>query len=159
MKREIPLFVIDTKKCHKKGECDFIVCTDQDNGFVAKVEYVSATEPEYGDDYRVDCPRNGLSLKTTIKRVFGNNPKATEVKSLLKKGVEYYIESVTLSVDVTKVTTAECIEFVEKLSAGNKHYLEEAGVDFDERRIIQMSLDMLDAIKNKLFKLKLEEER
>ena len=158
MKREIPLFIIDTKKSHKKGECDFIVCTDQNNGFVAKVEYVAAAEPEYGEDYRIDCNRNGLSVKTTIKRIFGGNPKATEVKSLLKKGVDYYVESVTLSVDATKATTAECIDFIEKLSAGNKHYLEEAGIDYEERKVILTSLAMLDAIKNKLYKLKLEEE-
>lgn len=158
MKREIPLFVIDTKKSHKKGECDFIVCTDMNNGFVAKVEYVAASEPESGDDYRIDCNRNGLSIKTSIKRIFGANPKTSEIKSLLKKGVEYYVESVTLSVNATKATTEECIEFIEKLSAGNKHYLEEAGVDYDERQIILTSLAMLDAIKNKLFKLKLEEE-
>lgn len=158
MKREIPLFIIDTKKSHKKGECDFLVCTDQDNGFVAKVEYVAASEPEYGDDYRIDFNRNGLSIKTSIKRVFGANPKTAEVKSLLKKGVDYYVESVTLAVDATKATTDECIDFIEKLSAGNKHYLEEAGVDFDERKVIMTSLMMLDAIKNKLFKLKLSEE-
>lgn len=157
MKREIPLFIIDTKKSHKKGECDFIVCTDQDNGFVAKVEYVAASAPESGDDYRIDCNRNGLSIKTTIKRMLGSNPKATEIKSLLKKGVEYYIESVTLAVDATKATTDECIDFIEKLSAGNKHYLDEAGVDYDERKVIMTSLAMLDAIKNKLFKLKLSE--
>lgn len=158
MKREIPLFVIDTKKSHKKGECDFIVCTDRDNGFVAKVEYVAATEPEYGDDYRIDCNRNGLSIKTSIKHLFGANPKTAEIKSLLKKGVDYYIESVTLAVDATKATTDECIDFIEKLADGNKHYLEEAGVDYDERRVILTSLAMLDAIKNKLFKLKLSEE-
>lgn len=158
MKREIPLFIIDTKKSHKKGECDFLVCTDQDNGFVAKVEYVAASEPDYGDDYRIDSNRNGLSIKTTIKRMFGTNPKASEVKSLLKKGVDYYVESVTLAVDATKATTDECIDFIEKLSAGNKHYLDEVGVDYDERKIILTSLAMLDAIKNKLFKLKLSEE-
>lgn len=158
MKREIPLFIIDTKKSHKKGECDFIVCTDQDNGFVAKVEYVAASAPEYGEDYRIDCNRNGLSIKTSIKRMLGANPKASEVKSLLKKGVDYYVESVTLALDATKATTDECIDFIEKLSAGNKHYLEEAGIDFDERKVIMTSLMMLDAIKNKLFKLKLSEE-
>ena len=158
MKREIPLFIIDTKKSHKKGECDFIVCTDQDNGFVAKVEYVPAAGPEYGDDYRIDCCRNGLSIKTTVKRIFGSNPKTTEIKSLLKKGVDYYVESVTLSVDATRATTGECIDFIEKLSAGNKHYLEEAGIDYEERKVILTSLAMLDAIKNKLFKLKLEED-
>lgn len=142
MKREIPLFIIDTKKSHKKGECDFIVCTDQNNGFVAKVEYVASNAPEHGDDYRIDCNRNGLSVKTSIKRMLGANPKTTEIKTLLKKGVEYYIETVTLSVDATKATTDECIDFIEKLSAGNRHYLDEAGVDYDERNIVLASLAM-----------------
>lgn len=87
MKREIPLFIVDSKKAHEKGECDFWVCTDQDNGFVAKVEYVAATSPEYGEDYRIDCERCGLSIKTTIKRIFGKNPRhffsALRLSSLL----------------------------------------------------------------------------
>lgn len=39
-KREIPLFIIDTLRNHKRGECDFIVCTDKDCGFIAKVDYI-----------------------------------------------------------------------------------------------------------------------
>lgn len=34
-KREIPLFIIDNTRNHKRGECDFLVCTDKDNGFIA----------------------------------------------------------------------------------------------------------------------------
>lgn len=158
MKREIPLFIIDTKKSHKKGECDFLVCTDQDNGFVAKVEYIAESEPKYGDDYRIDCNRNGLSIKTSIKKIFGSNPKTTELRTLLKKGVDYYVEAATLSVDATKATTDECIEFIEKLINGNKHYLEEAGSDYNERMIVYSSLKMLESVKNKLYKLKLSEE-
>lgn len=39
-KREIPLFIIDNTRNHKRGECDFLVCTDKGNGFIAKVDYM-----------------------------------------------------------------------------------------------------------------------
>lgn len=158
MKREIPLFIIDTKKSHKKGECDFLVCTDKDSGFVAKIEYITASSPEYGDDYRIDYCRNGLSVRLSIKRFIGENPNTGNIRTLMKKGLEYYVEAVTLAVDATKATTDECIDFIEKLADGNKQYLDEAGIDFDERKIILTSLMMLDAVKNKLYKLKLQED-
>lgn len=47
-KREIPLFVFDKNRWHSQGECDFIICTDIDNSFVARVDYV--TEPEMVSD-------------------------------------------------------------------------------------------------------------
>lgn len=50
-KREIPLFIVDTSRNHKRGECDFLVCTDKDNGFLAKVDYVDGEKEEVGDDY------------------------------------------------------------------------------------------------------------
>lgn len=157
MKREIPLFIIDTKKSHKKGECDFLVCTDVDNAFTARIDYVLASEPSCGDDFRIDYSRGGLSLKMTILRKTGKNPSASAIRSLMKKGLDYYTNVVTLSVDATKATTEECIEFIEKLTDGNKHYLQEAGIDHEERATIITSLMMLDAIKNKLYKLKLNE--
>ena len=45
-KREIPLFIVDTSRNHKRGECDFLVCTDKDNGFLAKVDYVDGEKEE-----------------------------------------------------------------------------------------------------------------
>ncbi len=158
MKREIPLFIIDTKKSHKKGECDFIVCTDQDSGFIAQIDYVASAKQDVGDDYRIDYVRNGLSLKMTIKRIIGGNPNKSSIRTLMKKGLDYYVESVTLSVDSTKASTEQCIEFVAKLAEGNKHYLDEAGVDYNERAIIKTSLMMLDAVRNKLRKLQMIEE-
>lgn len=153
MKREIPLFIIDTKKSHKKGECDFMVCTDKENGFVAKVEYIQQTHPELGDDYRIDYCRGGLSLKMSIRRMIGTNPDKAHVRTLLKKGMDYYVEAVTLSVDASKPSTLECLDFLEKLIDGNKHYLQQAGSDFDELQTIKTSMMMLDATRLKLQRL------
>lgn len=157
MKREIPLFIIDTKKTHKHGECDFLACTDRDNSFVARIDYISSQEPAYGDDYRIDYNRNGFSVKLSIIRITGLNPSTSAIKTLMKKGLDYYAESVTLSVDATRATTRQCIDFIEKLTAGNRHYLQEAGINQKERTTILTSLMMLDAIKNKLYKLDLSE--
>lgn len=158
MKREIPLFIIDTKKSHKKGECDFLVCTDQNSGFVARIDYVNSVDPEYGEDYRIDYSNNGLSVKLSIKRIIGNQPNKSDIKNLMKKGLDYYADVVMLKVDAINATTDDCIEFVEKLANGNKHYLQEVGVDHDELVIIKTSLMMLDGIKNKLYKLKMLED-
>lgn len=157
MKREIPLFIIDTKKTHKKGECDFLVCTDVDNSFVARIDYIPSQEASYGEDYRIDYSRNGISVRLSLLRLTGKNPTPSRIKSLMKKGLDYYAESVTLSVDATRATTRQCIDFIEKLTAGNRHYLQETGINQKERTTILTSLMMLDAIKNKLYKLDLSE--
>lgn len=157
MKREIPLFLVDTKKVHKKGECDFITCTDVDNGFVARIEYIPAQKPDYGDNYRIDCERNGLSVRTTILRVFGRNPKQSALNTLLKKAVAYYVDTVTLSVAIDRPSTLQCVDFIDKLTAGNRQYLDAVGVDYHERQTILTSLAMLDAIRGKLQQLKLME--
>lgn len=152
MKREIPLFIIDTKKSHRRGECDFLVCTDKDNGFIARIDYIEQTQPEHGDDYRIDYCRGGVSLKLSIKRVFGTNPDKTNTRTLMKRGLDYYVESVTLAVGAKEISTQDCIEFIDKLSEGNKQYLQEVGSDFEELQTIKTSLMMLDAIKDKLNK-------
>ena len=158
MKREIPLFLLDTKKQHKKGECDFIACTDIDSGFVARLDYIQEQQPEYGDNYRIDFANNGLSLKLSIIRITGKHPDTGNIRTLMKKGMEYYVKSVRLNVDASNITTDQCIDFIVKLCDGNRHALQDTRIDYNERRVVLTSLAMLDDIKNKLFKLKLIEE-
>lgn len=47
MKREFPLFIVDHNRAHKFGEVDFIYCSDIDNGFIAKVEYIDGRHRQY----------------------------------------------------------------------------------------------------------------
>lgn len=68
----------------------------------------------------------------------------------MKKGMEYYAEAVTLEVGAKEVTTRQCVDFLDKLICGNRHYLLEAGADYEELQTIKTSLMMLDAIKYKL---------
>lgn len=150
MKRETPLFIIDTKKSHKKGECDFLVCTDKDNAFVARIDYIAETTAEIGEDYRIDYTRNGMSLKLSIIRMLGNNPNRTNLRTLMKRGLDYYAEAVALTFDHRTITTEQCIEFLDKLITGNRHHLQEAGADFNELVVVKSSLMMLEAAKQKL---------
>ena len=90
MKREIPLFIVDSSRKHKKGECDYICCTDKDSGFIAKIDYIDGELEETGSDYRIGLSKNGISCRMKIVRSMGENPTETAVRSLLKKGMEYY---------------------------------------------------------------------
>ena len=96
-KREIPLFIVDTSRNHKRGECDFLVCTDKDNGFLAKVDYVDGEKEEVGDDYRIGCPRNGVSLRIQIYQMIGTHPNVGNIRTLLKKGKGTYSGSLKLN--------------------------------------------------------------
>ena len=64
-KREIPLFIFDKNRDHGIGECDFVYCTDIDNGFIAKIDYTD--EPESVSEWaRIGKPNNGISLRIEI---------------------------------------------------------------------------------------------
>ena len=71
MKREFPLFIVDHNRAHKFGEVDFIYCSDIDNGFIAKVEYIDGIVEEVGEDYRIEPGLSGsnISAKISIKRI------------------------------------------------------------------------------------------
>ena len=92
-KREIPLFIIDTLRNHKRGECDFLVCTDKDCGFIAKVDYIDEEKEEVGDDYRICFPRRGCSLRIKIHQMIGQHPDTGRIRTLLKKGAEYFLKA------------------------------------------------------------------
>lgn len=84
-KREIPLFIIDTLRNHKRGECDFLVCTDKDCGFIAKVDYIDEEKEEVGDDYRIGLPRRGCSMRIKVYQMIGQHPDTGRIRTLLKK--------------------------------------------------------------------------
>lgn len=90
MKREFPLFIVDHNRAHKFGEVDFIYCSDIDNGFIAKVEYIDGFIEEVGEDYRIEPGLSGsnISAKISIKRITGKNPDKTKIRGLLKTGYE-----------------------------------------------------------------------
>ena len=109
-KRELPIFVLDTNRAHKKGECDWIVCTDRDSGFVAKIDYVDGDIDEVGDDYRIQSRGVGISIRIAIVRSIGDNPKTTDVRTLLKKAAKHYIDTTVKPMNVNQPTRQECVE-------------------------------------------------
>lgn len=148
-KREIPLFILDKNRWHSLGECDFIICTDIDNSFVARVDYV--TEPEMvSDTVKIVKGANGINLKLEIKRITGQNPSPASIRTLMRKACEYIIKNAIIPVNVTEPSNEDCINFLEILIESNRHNLKEVGVDYDARKIVATSLVILEEIKKKL---------
>lgn len=146
-KREIPLFVVDTARQHRRGECDFVCCTDRDSGFVARVDFVKNAVPEVGEDYRVETGVNGIGIKMSIIRSTGINPQTTQVRGLLKKACEYYTEiTQRLEFDGSKPTVSECIEFLEETARANNHRIAEAGCDAVTANVIRTSIKYINAV-------------
>lgn len=149
-KREIPLFVIDTNRYHNIGEADFLVCTDRENGFIAKMEYVTGENDIVTDTLRIGGNNGGIKLRMEVKRIIGTNPSANAIRTLMKKGFEFFTENVQVKVDIDQPTTEQCISFLEEMIRTNRHYIQQAGVDYEERKTIMTSLKMLESIENKL---------
>ncbi len=150
-KREIPLFIVDTARWHNQGDADFIACTDQDNGFVARIDIVSSGEPDtVTDNLRIGHENRGYKMRMEIKRVTGNNPKPSAIRTLMKKACDYYSENKRTVMNTDNPSTLECVRFLELLIDGNRHNIQEAGVDYHKRETIKASLEMLEAIRLKL---------
>lgn len=151
-KREIPLFIIDTTRNHKRGECDFLVCTDKGNGFIAKVDYINGEIEEVGDDYRIGLPQRGISCRIQIQQMTGNNHRSNEIRTLLKKGMDYFAKSVQKPIHFDAPSKEECATYLELLAKANKKSLDEAGSDFEAHSIVENSINILLAASDFLRK-------
>lgn len=149
-KREIPLFIIDNTRAHKKGECDFLVCTDTESGFVARLDYVSGEVEEVGDMYRIGYARQGVSRRITILRLFGQNPNKANIKTLLKKGFEYYSKENTSYINADKPSKEDCVRFLDTLGKISRQTVDEAGSDYNERALALRQAKMIEATINYL---------
>lgn len=149
-KREIPLFIIDTNRNHKRGECDFIVCTDKDSGFIAKVDYIDGEKEEVGGDYRIGCPHQGVSLRIQVQQMIGEHPNVGSVRTLLKKGMDYFVKSVMCEVHLRNPSREECAQFLDTLVRMNMQYVDDAGSDYKARQTVLNTIAMLKASINYL---------
>lgn len=150
-KREFPLFIIDKTRDHKFGECDFVVCTDKENGFIAKCEYIE-NQPSGMTDDSITMQGVGIdksiSMRMSIKRMIGSNPTTSATRTLMRKAMDVY-SSDRLEAK-SEPSKEDCKRFLDELIRGNKHYVQEAGVDVNERNVILTSIHMLESIKNLL---------
>lgn len=150
-KREIPLFIVDTARWHNQGDADFIACTDLDNGFVARIDIVSSDEPDtVTDTLRIGHENRGYKMRMEIKRVTGNNPTSSAIRTLMKKACDYYCDNKRTPLHAENPSTLECVRFLNLLIDGNRQNLQDAGADYAERKTVETSLKMLEAIRLKL---------
>lgn len=149
-KREIPLFIFDLSRDHNLGECDFVSCTDVDNSFVAKIDYVTSSNDVITDTLRIGNENNGIKLRLEVKRITGKNPNRSAIRTLLKKAEDLYIERNMKSMNIDMPSDDDMINFLRIMIEGNKKNITEAGVDMNERKIVYTSIRMLEAIKHRI---------
>lgn len=149
-KREIPLFVFDTTRDHNLGECDFVTCTDIDNAFVAKIDYVTDQENVITDTIRIVRNNGPIKLRIEIKRITGKNPDNAAIRTLMKKAEDLYCERTQSIINLDKPSSADMIKFLDVLISSNKHNVVQAGINSDERKVVLTSISMLEAIRNKI---------
>ena len=89
-KREFPLFIFDLSRDHNLGECDFVACTDVDNAFVAKIDYVTGIDNVITDNLRINRSNGEVKLRIEIKRITGKNPDNAAIRTLMKKAEDLY---------------------------------------------------------------------
>ena len=145
-KREIPLFIIDRTRQHKRGECDFLVCTDRDNGFIARIDYIEGEREEVGTDYRIGLANGGMSARIQIMRMTGERPTESATRTLLKRAMTYYGEFAQTALNVDKPSREDCSKFLDLLIKGNRSNLNQGSLQ--ERQTVAMSLRMLEACKD-----------
>lgn len=149
-KREFPLFIFDLSRDHNLGECDFVACTDVDNAFVAKIDYVTGINNVITDNFRINRSNGKVKLRIEIKRITGKNPDNAAIRTLMKKAEDLYCERSISRINIDNPSKADMLSFLEILLNGNKHNVAQAGVNSEERKITLTSISMLEAIKRKI---------
>ena len=152
MRRRNPLCIFDTNRCHKFGDCDWIVCTDKDNGFVAKVTYETGLQPTAGVNERISKPNaNGIQVHIKIVRAWINGyHTASDARAQLKQAEKIVRESTRSVVVTNEPTTQQVIDYLELLIHANSHALHGAGYSTTEKQTTLTSLQMLQAAIDKL---------
>lgn len=148
-KREIPLFIFDCDRQHSLGECDFVSCTDVDNAFIAKIDFVENAKDIVTDTMRIGRANNGISMRMEIKRITGKNPDAAKIRTLLRKAEELYVERTQTTVDASMPTDRDMISFLDTIINGNKGQIPSIK-DLNERNIALTSIQMLEHIRNRI---------
>lgn len=100
---------------------------------------------EVGDDYRIGCPKRGVSCRIQIQQMIGKNSRPNEIRTLLKKGMDYFVKTVQKPIHVNAPTKDECATFLEMLIRMNKQALDEAGSDYDAHKVVENTIKMLQA--------------
>lgn len=147
-KREIPLFIFDTLRDHNLGECDFVTCTDIDNAFIAKIDYVTDLDNIITDRLRIVRSNGLIKLRIEIKRITGKNPDNAAIRTLMKKAEDLYCERTMKRINIDKPSKNDMLNFLDIIIAGNKHNIAKAGIE--ERNTILTSIFMLEAIRSEI---------
>lgn len=110
MKRDYPLFIIDTQRSHGRGrEIDYLTCTSASTPFVAEVSLIDETqyvESYDANNYKViySDPQRDIRMRIRIVSIAENHDKA-EVRQLLRRALkEVLLRKKTVSVDIADVS-------------------------------------------------------
>jgi hypothetical protein len=149
MKRNYPLFIIDTSRQHGRGvECDYISCTDSTCPFVAMLEILKEQDflRTYDSDkwYEAWSDRvNNFRMKLSI---ISELPEDHDrAKNLLKRGLkEIMIRRKARDVDFSNINDDDVIQFVKTL----QEQCYEAIRENDRPDVHRISLAMLTKIRN-----------
>jgi hypothetical protein len=149
MKRNYPLFIIDTSRQHGRGvECDYISCTDSTCPFVAILEIL--TDKDYLRTY--DASRwyevwsdkvNNFRMKLSIVSELPDDHD--RARSLLKRGLkEVLIRRKPRELDLSNTSNEDVLHFVNIL----KEQCYEAIREGDRPDVHKISLAMLNKIES-----------
>lgn len=150
MRRQTPLFIIDSSRQHNLGECDFITCTDQEAGFIAKVDVIEGEKTEVGEGYRIEFPIHGLSSRIAVQRYLQPNTDMKKVGTLLKAAHKEYERRTRTKVDLGNMTIDTCIGGIDTLLRSHRSHMAEIGSDYNARQTAIMIGEILETAETYL---------
>lgn len=107
---------------------------------------------EVGDDYRIGLPQRGISCRIQVQQMIGKNGRPNEIRTLLKKGMDYFAKTVQKPIHFNAPSKEECAMYLEMLAKANKKTLDAAGSDYDTHSVVENSINMLLAASDYLRK-------
>ena len=149
--RILPLFILDLDRSHGLGECDFIYCSDKDNGFVARVDILDENqykdlEPNNIDSKLIVNETTKVAAYFSIVRLTGVNPNDTQLRALLKKASELYVQRTQKEVDYDSLTVSDYKAFLNVLLKQGNEQLANVGSDYNTRKNLVYSTELIKSL-------------
>ncbi|RGH40040.1 hypothetical protein DW917_10510 [Prevotella sp. AM42-24] len=77
--------------------------------------------------------------------MIGTHPNVGNIRTLLKKGMDYFMKTVSCSIHLLNPSKEECADYLNTMVRMNRQYLDDAGSDYQARKTVQQTIIMLQA--------------
>lgn len=155
MTKKHPLFIFDTNRTHRFGDCDWLACIDIYDGFIAQVTYETGLTPMLSLNECISAPNtNGVQVHIQVKRAWSSpdyHRSGLSAHNQMHDVLRYVINATKgIEIDTDALTSQQVIDCLQVIVHANKHSLADESIPDQERKTTMMSLKVIESAIQKL---------